>query len=84
MIATGLFCSTAVNPGGADGLFFGNPGQLVPQLIGVVATWIFAGGMTFIILKVLEGIMGLRVSEEEEEIGLDLALHSESGYTVIE
>lgn len=83
-IATGLFCSTGVNGGGTDGFFFGNPGQMIPQLIGAGATWVLAGGATFIILKILEGIMGLRVGDREEEVGLDLTLHSESAYTIIE
>jgi Amt family ammonium transporter len=76
-IATGLFASV-----GAKGLFFGNPGQLVPQLIGVVATWVLAIVVTFVVLKVLDGLMGLRVAEEEEVEGLDLTQHGESGYNL--
>jgi Amt family ammonium transporter len=80
-LATGLFASTVINPGGADGLFFGNPGQLWIQFISVAATWIFAFVMTVIILKVVDSIVGLRVTEEEEERGLDISQHNETGYS---
>jgi len=79
-LATGLFASTAVNPGGANGLFFGNPEQLVIQFISVAATWVFAFGGTLVILYVLKAIMGLRVSSEEEVTGLDLSEHGEVAY----
>jgi Amt family ammonium transporter len=80
-LATGLFASTAINPNGADGLFFGNPGQFFIQLISVIATMAFAFLMTWIILKAINIIMGLRVTDEEEEKGLDLSLHNETGYS---
>ncbi len=80
-LATGLFASTAINPDGADGLFFGNPGQLWAQFISVVATMIFAFVMTFIILKLIDLLIGLRVTNEEEMEGLDVSLHDEAGYT---
>jgi Amt family ammonium transporter len=75
-IATGLFASV----GGGTGLFFGNPGQVLIQAIGVGATWAFAGGGTFIILKIVDGVVGLRVNQEEEVLGLDLTQHSERAY----
>ncbi len=81
-LATGLFASTAVNPDGADGLFFGNPGQLWPQFLSVVITWVFAFTMSVVILKILDLAMGLRVSEEDEVRGLDIAQHSETAYTL--
>ncbi|MFH1672252.1 MAG: ammonium transporter [Pseudomonadota bacterium] len=81
-LATGLFASKAVNPGGADGLFFGNPGQLWIQFLSVVVTCIFAFVMTVIILKVLDWTMGLRVSDEEEVRGLDISQHSETAYSL--
>jgi len=77
--ATGLFAVASV--GGTDGLFAGNPGQLVNQLVGIVATWVWAFGLTFIILKALDMTMGLRVTEEEEAAGLDLSQHGEPAYT---
>ncbi len=75
-IATGLFASV----GGGTGLFFGNPGQVLIQVIGVGATLVFSFVGTFIILKVLDMLMGLRVSKEDEIIGLDLSEHSEQAY----
>jgi Amt family ammonium transporter len=79
-LATGLFASKAINPAGNDGLFYGNPAQLGIQAITVVATIAFALIMTFIILSILKATMGLRVSEEEERMGLDLTQHNERGY----
>ncbi len=79
-LATGLFASTAVNSGGADGLFFGNPLQFGIQLVSVIATCAFSFGMTFGILKVVDRVVGLRLEPEEEEQGLDLSQHSETGY----
>ena len=75
-MATGLFASV----GGGTGLFFGNPGQVLTQLIGVVATWVFAFIGTYIILKLVDSSVGLRVSKEEEIVGLDLSQHSERAY----
>jgi len=75
-IATGLFASV----GGGTGLFFGNPGQVVIQFIGVGATWIFSFVGTFLILKILDMTIGLRVTKEEEVLGLDLSEHSERAY----
>ena len=75
-LATGLFASM----GGGTGLFFGNPSQLGIQAIGVVATWVFSFVGTFFILKVVDATVGLRVSKEEEIMGLDLSQHSERAY----
>jgi len=80
-LATGFFASTAANPDGANGLFFGNPGQLWIQFVSIIATIVFAFIMTAIILKVMDWTMGLRVTEEEEVRGLDLTQHSETAYT---
>jgi Amt family ammonium transporter len=81
-LATGLFASTAVNPGGADGLFFGNPGQLWIQLVSVAATMAFAFVMTLLILKGVDLLVGVRIPREEEERGMDLVLHNETGYSL--
>jgi Amt family ammonium transporter len=81
-IATGLFASKAVNEAGGDGLFYGNPGQLWTQIVAVVATYALAIVMTAIILKVVDMMVGLRVSEEDEVAGLDLSQHSETAYTL--
>jgi Amt family ammonium transporter len=79
-LATGLFAQKAI--GGTDGLFFGNAAQFGIQAVSVVATIAFCFIMTFIILKVLDAVIGLRVSEEDEVKGLDLSLHSETGYSL--
>jgi Amt family ammonium transporter len=79
-LATGLFASKAVNDAGADGLFYGNPAQLWTQIIAVIASIALAVVMTAIILKVVDALVGLRVSEEDEAAGLDLSQHSETAY----
>ena len=79
-LATGLFASTAINPAGKDGLFFGNPPLLGIQAIAVVATYVFVFAATLIILKIVDRTIGLRVDEEQESIGLDQSQHGESGY----
>jgi ammonium transporter, Amt family len=79
-LATGLFASKAINEAGANGLFYGNAAQLWIQLIGVVATWVFAFVGSLILLKVVDALVGLRVSEEEEFLGLDVSQHSETAY----
>ena len=80
-IATGLFASKAVNEAGSNGLFFGNPGQLLTQFLSVIVTMVFAFVMTLIILKFVDAVIGIRVHEEEEEKGMDISLHDERGYT---
>jgi Amt family ammonium transporter len=82
-IATGLFCEKAVNSAGADGLFFGGA-QLWPQLIMVVVVPLFAAVMTFVIFKLVDLVIGMRVKEKDETIGLDLTQQSEAAYTIIE
>jgi Amt family ammonium transporter len=79
-IATGLFASKAINDAGADGLFFGNPGLVLSQIAAVAATWIFAFAGSLVLLKVVDAVVGLRVTEEEEFAGLDLSQHSENAY----
>jgi ammonium transporter, Amt family len=79
-LATGLFASKAINAAGNDGLFFGNPGQLWTQLVAVVFTLILAIVGTFIILSIVKAVMGLRVADEEEQMGLDLSQHNERAY----
>jgi Amt family ammonium transporter len=80
-LATGLFACTEINPDGANGLFFGNPGQLWIQFVSVAATMVFAFVMTWIILKVVDRFTGLRISEEEEIRGMDTTIHNEAGYS---
>jgi Amt family ammonium transporter len=83
-LATGLFASKAVNPAGADGLFFGNPHQLLVQFYAVAVTLVYSGVLTLVIYKVVDAIIGVRVGEKEEAIGLDLTQHREKAYTVLE
>ncbi len=83
-IATGIFATKSVNPAGADGLLYGNPGQLLNQLIGVAAGWVVAAVGTFVILKLVSLVTPLRVTEEEEIAGLDLVLHGEVAYNFLE
>ena len=79
-LATGIFATKAVNAAGADGLLYGNPGQLVTQAIGVGATMVYCFVGAFILLKVTDLLVGLRVADEEEFSGLDLSQHSERAY----
>jgi Amt family ammonium transporter len=83
-LATGIFASKVVNTAGNNGLLYGNFKLLGIQAIAVLATIIFSGIMTIIIYKLIDIIIGIRVSETEEMIGLDLTQHHERAYTVIE
>jgi Amt family ammonium transporter len=76
-LATGLFATTAVNKAGRNGLFYGNPKQLLIQLASVAIVIAFTFVMTYGIVKVLDVLMGLRVTENEEEVGLDISEHGE-------
>ena len=78
LIATGLFASPAIN--GVAGFFYGNPNQLVIQIIAVVATAAYTFIVSLLLAKLLDKTIGLRVDDSEEIIGLDSALHKESGY----
>ena len=82
-LATGLFASKAVNAAGRDGLLYGEASTLGIQIVAVVVTWVFAAVVTFVLLKVLDATMGLRVSLEEEQMGLDLSQHNEAGYSML-
>ncbi|MCJ7493657.1 MAG: ammonium transporter [Deltaproteobacteria bacterium] len=79
-MAIGLFATKGINEAGNNGLFFGNPDLIGVQALAVIVTWAYAFGVTFILLKVLDWTMGLRVSGEEEDSGLDLSQHNETGY----
>jgi Amt family ammonium transporter len=81
-LATGLFASIAVNAGGANGLFFGNPKQLLIQAIAIAASISFAFIGSLVILKITEMMVGLRVDAEAESIGLDLSEHDEKAYAL--
>lgn len=81
ILATGLFASKAVNAAGADGLLYGNAAQLGIQAVMVVAVAAFSVAGTWLILKVVDASVGLRVSPEDESTGLDLSQHDERAYS---
>jgi ammonium transporter, Amt family len=81
-LLTGVFASKAINSAGADGLLFGNPAQFLTQVIAVVTTLVYCFVLAFILLKVTDALVGLRVEEEEELAGLDLSQHGENAYTL--
>lgn len=81
MLGVGLVASTAVNPAGPNGLLFGNPGQLGMQMVAAGVAVVFAFVGTYLILKMLDGMIKLRVSPEEEATGLDLSQHNERAYS---
>jgi Amt family ammonium transporter len=83
-LLTGVFAAKYINAGGADGGIYGNWHQLGIQAIGVGATIVYAAVVTFILTKVLDLIMGLKVKGEDEAIGLDITQHKESAYTLID
>jgi Amt family ammonium transporter len=79
-ILTGFFATKSVNAAGADGLFYGDPSQVLKQLAGVVVAYLIAGIGTFILIKFVQAVVGLRVPAEVETIGLDPTEHQEIGY----
>ncbi|PIP19882.1 MAG: ammonia channel protein [Candidatus Omnitrophica bacterium CG23_combo_of_CG06-09_8_20_14_all_41_10] len=83
-LATGLFASKLVNPQGANGLFFGNPKQFIIQALTVLVTIGYTFIVTFVIYKLVDLLIGVRVKKEEELMGLDLTQHHERAYTVLE
>ena len=79
-LATGLFATVAINSAGQDGLFYGNPQQLLTQAIAVGATWLYAAVVTAVIVKLIDVTIGFRVKEHEESLGLDASQHGEIAY----
>jgi Amt family ammonium transporter len=79
-LATGLFATTAVNAAGANGLLFGNPGQLAVQAIASGVILVYSFVVSYVLLKVLDRVMGLRLADEHEIMGMDLSQHGEAGY----
>jgi Amt family ammonium transporter len=79
-LLTGIFATTAINSAGRNGLLYGNPMQFVIQLVGVIAAWVFSFGLSMVFLKLTDVVVGLRVDEDTESRGLDIAEHSEEGY----
>jgi len=81
-LLTGVFAEKVINSAGANGLLFGNPGQLLTQLLAVSVTVAYSFIVTFLLLKLIS-FMGLRVSSREEAVGLDIAAHGEEGYRIL-
>ncbi|MDD1758731.1 MAG: ammonia channel protein, partial [Methanotrichaceae archaeon] len=76
VLATGIFASI-----GAMGFLYGNPNQLAVQALAVAVIWIYSFAVTFGLAKVIDALMGLRVKDEEEAVGLDISQHGEGAYT---
>lgn len=83
-LATGLFASKLINPAAADGLFFGNPKQFLIQLAAVAVTMAYSFVATIILYKIVDWMLGMRVTEKDEVLGLDLTQHNENAYTLLE
>ena len=81
-LATGIFAQKAINPAGANGLLYGNPKQFLIQLLAIVVIGAWAFVMSVVILKVMDALIGLRVSAEDEAMGLDLSQHGETAYNL--
>lgn len=80
-LATGLFASKLINSAGADGFFHGNPHLVLVQIISIVTAVVYSFVLTYIILKLIDKTVGIRVSDDEEVEGLDISQHGERGYT---
>jgi Amt family ammonium transporter len=83
VLLVGLFATKAVNAGGANGLFHGGSSLLLHQVIAMAVCATFSFTVSWILLKLVDKFIGLRVTEHEENVGLDLTQHSESAYTVV-
>ncbi|KAF6243139.1 ammonia channel protein [Nitrosopumilus sp. b1] len=80
-LAIGIFASSMINPSGPDGFLFGNPDQMLPQAIGVGVAAALGFGGTWIIMQVIKHLIGIRVTPEVEDAGLDISEHAESAYS---
>jgi Amt family ammonium transporter len=83
-LATGIWATKAVNTAGADGLLYGNGRTLLVQCGVVAVTAVYSFSASWLLLKLVDFAVGLRATEDEERIGLDLTQHREAGYTVID
>jgi Amt family ammonium transporter len=79
-LLTGVFAWTAINAGGRDGLLHGNAKQLGIQAFAVLVTWVYSAVVTFVLLKLIDAVVGLRVTNDGEEAGLDVDQHGENAY----
>lgn len=81
ILSTGVFASKVVNASGADGLLYGNPSFLGVQVLVAVTVGGFSAVLTYGLLKLVDRMVGLRISQEEERMGLDLSQHDERAYS---
>ncbi len=79
-LSIGIFASQVINPAGPNGWLYGNPMQLVIQGVGVGVAAIMGFVGTLIILKIIDYVIGIRATEEEEALGLDISQHAEAAY----
>jgi Amt family ammonium transporter len=79
-LSIGIIASTLINPAGPDGLLYGNPMQLLIQGLGIAVAAALGFGGTIVILKIIDATIGLKVKEEEEDVGLDVTQHAERAY----
>ena len=82
LLAAGFFATKTINPDGANGVFFGNAPQLGIQCLAVFVTVVYAFLLSYVLLKIVDKIFGLRVAEDEEVKGLDLSQHNEAAYSL--
>lgn len=80
-LTAGLFATTEVNAQGGNGLFFGNHGQFGVQLLVTVVSMVFAFVVTYVLAKLPDWFIGMRVNHIEEEVGLDIRFHYERAYS---
>ncbi|HAS54192.1 MAG: ammonia channel protein [Nitrospirae bacterium GWC2_57_13] len=80
-VMAGIFATVAINPGGANGFLFGNPHQLVVQIQSVFVVALYSFVVSLVLFKVIDAVIGLRVSSDDETEGLDITQHGEAGYT---
>ena len=79
-LATGIFATVAVNSGGADGLLYGGVALIGKQFLAVAVVWVYSFGVSWILAKAVKSLVGFRVSEPEERVGLDISQHGEKAY----
>ena len=79
-LAIGIIASTVINPAGPEGLLYGNPMQLAIQAMGITVAAVLGFVGTLVIMKIINATIGLKVEEEEEDIGLDVTQHAERAY----
>jgi Amt family ammonium transporter len=79
-LATGIFASATVNAAATDGLIYGSAMLLSKQIAAVAVVWVFAFAGTWILAKIINAVIGLRVNSEEEVVGLDISQHGEKAY----